>query len=211
MYIMGLSKGLGAVKLAIDEGILPNRRLAFVPTAAHTAKNPYWVEESRVQLTTLGLDLFELDIHQLTREESLQILDDVDGIYFAGGNTFFLLQELLAKDLVADLVGRVRSGFPYFGESAGAVLLCESIEPAIPLDDPSDAPKLTQYAGLGLTDFFILPHVDREKYRDLMAQFVVDNQASLQIVQIGDAQAVITRDGSSYEIVDSILVESASK
>jgi dipeptidase E len=207
MYIMGLSKGLSAVQCSIDEGVLPHKKLGFVPTAGETYASPYFVEESRIRLRALNLNLEEIDITHATREELIQKLEDVDGIYVAGGNAFFLLQQLQMKNLVQYLRERVQKGLPYFGESAGAVLLSGSIEPAKPIDDPLDAPSLKGYAGLDLIDFFILPHVDREKYRDVFEEFLRGNSDKLNIVQIRDGQAVITRDGDSYEVIASSIIK----
>lgn len=204
---MCLSKGLSAVKQAIDKGVLPNKLLGFVPTAGDTYENPYFVEESRTRLRSLGIKLVELDLASETSEELKQKLESVDGVYVAGGNTFFLLYHLQQKQLYKLIIERVKAGLPYFGESAGAVLLATSIEPAKPIDDPGDAPQLKSYEGLGLINFFPLPHVDKEKYKSVFDQFMNDNQDSLTIVRYRDDQAVLTRDGSNYEILPSSITE----
>jgi dipeptidase E len=203
MYIMGLSKGVGAVGLAIGEGLLPHRTLGFVPTAGETYANPYFVDESRRRIHIAGVKTVDLDVTRSSEEVLSEQLDSVDGIFVAGGNSFFLLQQLRAKDLLDKIVEKVRNGFPYFGESAGAVLLINSIEPAKPIDDPQDVPGLTDYTAMGLVDFFVLPHADREKYKPLFDDFRRENRGKLRIVEIRDDQAVLTRDGTSYEIIDS--------
>jgi len=207
MYIMCLSKGLSAIQNAIDEGILPNKTLGFIPTAGDAYKDPYFVEESRRRLKKHGLKLIELDVTNEAHEALVKKLDNVDGIYIAGGNTFYLLYQLLRKDLVAVLREKVKAGFPYFGESAGAVLLAGSIEPAKPIDNPEDVPGLNTYDGLGLVHFFPLPHVGKEKYKPLFDKFIEDNKGSLKIIQYTDEQAVLTRDGINYEVLPSSIEE----
>ena len=202
---MCLSKGLDAVKQSIAEGVLPNKKLGFVPTAGETYPNPYFVEESRQRLGELGITLVELDITNGSQEQLVQKLEGVDGIYIAGGNTFFLLQQLRKKQFGTQIANKVRGGMPYFGESAGAVLLCTSIEAAKSIDDPQDAPDIHTYESLGLIDFFPLPHVDREKYHDVFEAFVADNSDKLTIVKYRDDQAILTRDGSTYEILPSTI------
>lgn len=204
---MGLSKGLAAIQQTIDEGLLPNKRLGFIGTAGETYENPYFVEQSRIRLRALGLSLDELDITGSTRTGLVEKLEHVDGIFVAGGNVFYLLQQLQKKDLLTQLREKIQKGSPYFGESAGAVLLSDSIEPAAPIDDPEDAPGLAGYRGLGLINWFILPHVDREKYHDVFQQFLKQNQDSLKIVQIRDDQAVLSRNGTSYEILPSSIMK----
>lgn len=205
MYIMGLSKGLNAVQQTIDEGLLKNRTVGFVGTAGETSKNPYFVDESRQRLTLLGLTLVEIDISSMSSAEIKDALAKVDAIYVAGGNSFWLLQQMQKKGLVEYVAALIKSGLPYFGESAGAVLLSETIEPAKTIDEYEDAPKLKGYKGLGLIDFFILPHVDREKYFEVFKQFIDENIDSLKIVKIRDDQAVLTRDGVHYEFLPSTI------
>ncbi len=204
MYILCLSKGVEAIKRAVDEGQLPtNARLGFIPTAGDAYENPYFVQESRTRLEMLGFELVELD---LTNEASYRLsekLGSVDGVYVAGGNTFYLLDQLHKKQLYGPLINRVKSGLLYFGESAGAVLLCQSIEPAKAIDDPAKAPDLAGYSGLGLIDFFPLPHVDREKYKDAFDTFRQEYKSMIKIVECRDDQAILTRDGITYEILDS--------
>lgn len=200
---MCLSKGITAIQSSINEGLLPNKTLGFIPTAGETYENPYFVEESRTRLKKHGLTLIEVDITDESRSELVEKLGEVDGIYVAGGNTFFLLYQLLKKDLMSVIINKVTMGMPYFGESAGAVLLAESIEPAKPIDNPNDAPELKTYDGLALIDFFPLPHVGKEKYKALFDKFIDDNKDKLNIVQYTDEQAILTRDGKSYEILSS--------
>lgn len=204
---MCLSKGLTAIWQPIDEGLLPNRKIGFIPTAGETYENPYFVEESRQRLKLHGLELVEIDISNQERASLVQLLELVDGIYVAGGNTFWLLQQLTKKDLVDYIRQQVRAGKPYFGESAGAVLLAATIEPAAPIDDPQDATELTSYDGLGLIDFFPLPHVGKEKYKPLFDKLIEDYKDTVKIVQYTDEQAIVTMDGSDYEIMSSPIEE----
>jgi dipeptidase E len=200
---MCLSKGTTAVQSSLDEGLLPNKTLGFIPTAGETYENPYFVEESRERLKKRDLTLIELDVSNESHDELVEKLNAVDGIYVAGGNTFFLLYQLLKKDLVSVIIKKVKMGLPYFGESAGAVLLAKSIEPAKPIDDPDDVPGLEVYDGLALIDFFPLPHVGNEKYKALFDKFIENNKDKIKIIQYTDEQAILTRDGKNYEILQS--------
>ncbi|MDB1088884.1 Type 1 glutamine amidotransferase-like domain-containing protein [Streptomyces sp. ACA25] len=60
------------------------------------------------------------------------------------------------------VVERVRAGLPYIGASAGSIVTGPSIEPVSPMDDPAEAPDLTDRTGLGLglVDTVIIPHAD---------------------------------------------------
>ncbi len=206
MYIMCLSKGLEAVKAPLKDGALPNRTLGFIPNAGDTYENPYFVEESLQRLKGLGITLVEIDLASDDRQILLSKLDQVDGLYVAGGNTFYLLHLLYKNKLMGLIRTKVKEGMPYFGESAGAVLLAKSIEPVKTIDDPDDAPELESFEGLGLLEFFPLPHVGKEKYKAVFDKFIAENKDSINIVQYTDEQAIITNDGVKYEIVTSGIV-----
>ena len=205
--MMCLSKGLGAVQFAMDEGLLPRRKLAFIPTAGEVYENPYFVEESRQRLRLLGLELVEMNVSAESSIALKQLLDEVDGLYLSGGNSFYLLDQLKKKDLVAEIRSRVQAGMPYFGESAGAVVLSESIELLAPIDDPKLAPELTEPTALGLIDFLPLPHFDREKYQPLFTHFYEENRDKAKIIPFNDDQALLIRDGGEPEVLASALQE----
>ena len=101
MYIVCLSKGVEVIKESIIEGVLPNKKLGFIPTAGETYADPYFVEESLARLRGLGLELVEIDITNQDRDKLLNVLNSVDGIYVAGGNSFYLMQQLQKKQLVS--------------------------------------------------------------------------------------------------------------
>lgn len=200
---MCLSKGVEAIKESIAEGVLPNKKIGFIPTAGETYPNPYFVEESRVRLRALGLRLVEIDVTSKTHDELTKLLSSVDGIYVAGGNSFYLMQQLQKKQLVSVIRELVKGGTPYFGESAGAVVLYSTIEPIKVLDDPEDAPDLQGYEALNLVDFIPLPHIDREKYKAVMGKFLEDNKDTYKIVPFRDDQAILTRNGTDFEVLNS--------
>jgi dipeptidase E len=85
------------------------------------------------------------------------------------------------------------------------VLLAKSIEPAKSIDNPDNAPDLKMYDGLGLIDFIPLPHVDREKYKDVFANFIQDYKEIIKIIRIKNDQALLTRNGSTYQMFDSAI------
>ena len=202
---MCFSKGLSALQRALDDGALPNRKLGFIPTAGDTYKNPYFVEESRKRLKLHSITLIELDVVNESQEGLHSKLNSVDGIYVAGGNSFYLLYQLIQKDLYKQIIEKVKQGFPYFGESAGAVLLARTIEPAKSIDNPEDAPLLDSYDGLNLVDFFPLPHVGKEKYKSLFDKLIEDYKEKIKIVQYTDEQAILTKDGKSFELLPSAI------
>lgn len=191
------------MRLSISEGIVPNRSIGFIGTAGETYDDPYFVEDSRQRLRELGMNLVEIDVSNEPRETLVNIIDGIDALFVAGGNSFFLLHQLRNKKIDTYIARKVREGLPYFGESAGAIVLARSIEPATSIDNPEAAVDLKDYRGLQLLDFFSLPHAGREKYRVAFEQLIRDHEAAISIVQYRDDQAILTRDGVKYDILPS--------
>lgn len=207
MLCVCLSRGLRAISSILGQDGA-GKTIAFIPNAGDPYEDPYFVEESRKRIEVQGFNVINVDLKEVTGPADLtNRMRGCDAVFVAGGNTFWLLQMLRSKGLVTPLKQMVEAGLPYFGESAGAVILYSDIEPAAMIDDPAVAPDLDSTAGLSLVGFFTLPHVDREKYADLFDKFVQKNKADHSIVKIRDDQAIVTRDGSTYEIIDSPIDE----
>ncbi len=207
MYIMCLSKGLGAIKKWIDE-FKPKDPIAFIPNAGDTYADPYFIEDSRKRIGLLGLSIKSIDLRMIHSEESFeQSLNGCSGIFVAGGNSFNILNELYRSGAFNTLKEKVQNGMAYFGESAGAVILYDSIEPVGMIDDPNDVPDLKTAASLGIVDFITLPHINREKYADLFNSFYSQFSDKHRIIKIRDDQAILTRDGKTVEILVSEIAE----
>lgn len=207
MYIMCLSRGMNALAgWASEQDAQPT--LAFIPNAGDTYENPYFVKESKDRIELLGIKTQVIDLRKISNgEEFRSALTGCDGVFVAGGNTFKLLHELRRSGALPILKHEVESGFAYFGESAGAVVLYKDIQLAAMIDDPQDVPELTNTEGLALVDFMTLPHIDREKYAPLFDEFYSKFSKDHKIIKIRDDQAVLTRDGSSFEILESDIHE----
>lgn len=207
MYVMCLSRGLGAIKNWLDE-YKPNKPIAFIPNAGDTYENPYFIEESRKRIHLLGLSTKTIDLRTIHSSESFEeSIKGCSGIFVAGGNSYNLLNELYKSGSFLPLKLKIQNGFPYFGESAGAVILYNSIEPVAMIDDPQDVPNLISKDALGIVDFITLPHINREKYADLFNSFYDKFSEKHKIIKIRDDQALLTRDGTNVEILTSEIAE----
>lgn len=183
--------------------LFPNKprdktRVAFVPTAAYTYKDKWFVKEDRDKLEEMGFDIFDLDIKDKTKEELWEKLRNVDIIFVAGGNTFYLLEK--ARDSGFDeLVNRLVFGerVLYIGSSAGAVLACPDIKPIELLDDPSTTPNLKSTKGLNLVDFVVLPHYGDKKYEEKFKKIMDEYQDKYTLVKLTNEQAIIVEGNNS--------------
>ncbi len=123
-------------------------RIGFVPfalkdRAAYTAK-------ARERFAQAGGEVVEVTADSA----GAAVLDEVEGIFVGGGNTFRLLDTLDRAGLLEPLRRRALAGLPYLGASAGTNIAAPTIMTTndMPIVEPRS------FTGLGLVPFQINPH-----------------------------------------------------
>ncbi len=191
---------IAAETLEYLEEILPKKpkecKVIFIPTAADPYEDKSFVEKDRKKLVELGYNIEDFDIKNKDENKLLKKFNDIDAIFVAGGNSFYLLEKMQESGfdkIIKDLIGE---GMVYVGSSAGAVVVGPSIEPIKSLDDPSKALNLKSFTGLNLVDFVPLPHFDNEKYGPICKKAMEEYKDKFKILPIKDQQAAIVEDNS---------------
>ena len=82
----------------------------------------------------------------------------------------------------------------YIGESAGAVITCPDIGYCAGMDNPEKAPELTDYTGLGLVDFYIVPHIGNAEMGEAAEKAVAEYNSRLDLEVITDKQVIQVED-----------------
>ena len=143
---------------------LAKKKAIFIPTAGDPYNNRDFVEADRIALEKYGLDIVEMDVKNRSEEEIREAIDGADIVLVAGGNTFYLMEKL--KKSGADKVIKefIEKGGMYIGSSAGSIICCPTIDGAEEFDDPSLAPKLDNFDGMGIFKDVIIPHTQKKKY-----------------------------------------------
>ena len=124
------------------------RRVLFVPHAL--ADHDAYAGTARRRFEAMG---FALDsIHEA--EDPRRAVDQAEGVFIGGGNTFRLLHALYSLDLLEPLRRRAGEGMPYMGTSAGSNVACATIMTT------NDMPIIypPSFEALGLVPFNINPH-----------------------------------------------------
>jgi dipeptidase E len=199
MQVLLLSSGLGAV----PKYLAPGARIGFIATAAEPYENSTFNEENREDLRRLGFAIEEVDVSGEAPTSLQQTIADVDAIFMAGGNTFYLLQKLREKGVDRMVVDHVAKEKLYIGSSAGSVLVGPSIEPVRVFDDPDEAPDLVNFDGLGLVDYVVLPHYGNDADRPLYEEIERSYGNRLTFVKLRDDEAIFARSRIDREIIES--------
>ncbi len=61
-------------------------------------------------------------------DDPILAIEQAEGLYVGGGNTFLLTHKLHTKDLIDVVQKRVRDGLPYMGVSAGSNVACPTMQ-----------------------------------------------------------------------------------
>ena len=189
-------------KAIIKEYLKPNTNIGFIATASELETNREYMYQDREDLLKMSYYIIDIDISKESKQEIIKKFNDLDVIYVAGGNSFYLLQQLIVKDVLQELKEFANNKI-YIGSSAGACIACPSIEYAQKLDDKLQAKLLNTYESMNLIDFYILPHYkSKEKYTKL-ADEIEKEYSSYKFVKLLNNQAIIIKNVSDYKIVET--------
>jgi len=175
--------------------------VAFVPTAWDVYEDKYFVDKDRNKLIQLWFKVIDINITGKTQKILEKQFQNIDIIFVAGGNTFYLLEKTLASGFDKIIKKHVKDGKYYIGSSAGSILVGLSIEPFKFLDDQSKWSNLKSFDGLKLIDKIILPHYGKEKYKEKINQ-ILKNYSYLKdkIIKLTDDQALLV-DNENFKII----------
>lgn len=173
---------------------LKGKTVTFIPTASKVEKVIFYVNSGKKALQKLGLIIDELDISTASIDEINSKLRNNDFIYITGGNTFFLLQELKKTGADKIIIDEINKGKLYIGESAGAIVTSANVEYAKRMDDVKKAPNLTEFSGLNLVDFYVIPHYTNFPFEKTVEKIIEDYSSKLNLSPISNKDAILVVD-----------------
>ena len=163
------------------------RRVAFVPFAIHDTDA--YTAKVRERFAKMNLEVIQV--------RSVADLNDADGVFVGGGNTFRLLKALHEKDLVGAIRTRVRAGMPYCGSSAGSNVAGPTIKTTN--DMPIVYPPT--FNALALFPYQINPHyLDSDPSSTHMGE--TREQRIVEYLEENDTPVVAIREGCAIRVED---------
>lgn len=194
------SSGLEYIKTFAGKD--PRRvRVLFIPTAGNVNKDVWWIDKDRDVLGKMGFRITELDIAGKPPQKLEAALQNTDMVYVAGGNTFYLLQQLRDTGFDKLLTQYVEAGVLYAGASAGSLVAGLDIEPVATIDEPEKVQGLTSTKGLGWIQVVPIPHYDTARAKTI-GDITKKYQDTFAIVPLTDDEAIVA-EGDAWRIVES--------
>lgn len=107
---------------------------------------------AKAQETFAAMGITLTGVHEAN--DAVKAVNEAEAVFIGGGNTFLLLKQLYANNLVKPLQERVKNGMPYMGTSAGTNVAGRTI--GTTNDMPIVFPKT--FDALQLVPFNMNPH-----------------------------------------------------
>ena len=147
---------------------IENKKVAFIPTASLREGYTGYVGSARKLFKKLGAIVTEIDISTEAYSTIQSVFEDADVIYFTGGNSFFLMDQLRKTRTDGLLKKELANGKLMIGESADAIICAPSIQYIEQMDEKPEDYSQEDDAGLDLIDFYVLPHYLTAPFRETL-------------------------------------------
>ena len=178
---------------------IDNKKVAFIPTASLHEGYTGYVGSARKLFKKLGASVTEIDISTEAYSTIQSVFEEADVIYFTGGNSFFLMDQLRKTETDELLKKELANGKLMIGESAGAIICAPTIQYIEQMDEKPEDYSQEDNEGLDLIDFYVLPHYLTAPFKKITERIMAEF-SDLNICAINNHQAIIVNDEGSKVI-----------
>ncbi len=178
---------------------IDNKKVAFIPTASLHEGYTGYVGSARKLFKKLGASVTEIDISTEAYSTIQAVFEDADVIYFTGGNSFFLMDQLRKTETDELLKKELANGKLMIGELAGAIICAPTIQYIEQMDEKPEDYSQEDNEGLDLIDFYVLPHYLTAPFKKVTERIMAEF-SDLNICAINNHQAIIVNDEGSKVI-----------
>lgn len=185
------------------KNLIPNKKIGYIPNAldfsnADQERKEKHVENDVASLRELGLDVEVLDLRNYFNKQTelSDKLKELGAVFISGGNVFVLRQamKLSGFDSVIQEFFKNKRDFIYAGYSAAGCVLSPNLKAYDMVDDATDTPykelKDVIWEGLGLVDFYFMPHWDsnhpESEAVDKEIDFCKKNNMPYKTIRVGE-------------------------
>lgn len=191
LFLSSLFKDVFQIFIDFANENLVGKTVTFIPTAAIPDKLDFHIRYSKELLAKMGLIVYELEISTASHSDIVKKLENNEYIYVAGGNTFFLLQEMNRTGTGNLIKTQINTWKLFIGESAGAILVAPDIEYSKDTDNPIMAPNLKSYDALNIVDFYPVPHYNDASLKEAVDIVISKYGTKLPLVPFSNSQAIL--------------------
>lgn len=150
-------------------------KIGYITTASKVARDKNFFEKVKNFIKENHIIFEEIDIEGKSKHEMLNFFKNKNVIHAEGGNTFYLLKAIRESGFAEVLKELLNEGKIYIGTSAGAYIMCPSIEVANWNETGRDRFGLTDFSALNYVPFVLKVH-----YKDEMENLIKEKMKTLK-------------------------------
>src|SRR3989338_8130406 len=105
-------------------------KIGYVTTASKVTRDRTFFEKVENTISENGYSFEKFDIEDKSKDEMLNFFKNKNVIHVEGGNTFYLLKAIRESGFAEVLKELLNDGKIYIGTSAGAYIMCPTIDVA---------------------------------------------------------------------------------
>ena len=191
---------IGNETVRLKEMIPDNRRTAYIPNALDFSADVQRRSESNDkdmnELKSVGLEpeLFDLRRYFGKEDELASALKDFGVVWVRGGNAFVLMQAMKMSGFDTFLKTSNDREMLYGAYSAGVCVLAPTLHGIELMDDPLQKPYGnnvgTAWEGLGILDYYVVPHYcsahQESELAEKAVQYYIDNKLLFKALRDGE-------------------------
>jgi len=167
-------------------------RIGWITTASKGVEKLDYLERHKKAMRDEGYKFEEFDIEGKTENEILNFFADKNVIHIEGGNTFYLLKVIKEIGFEETLKKLLEKGLASAGSSAGAYIMCPTIEVSKFGRTADRSFGLTDLTALNYVPFYIKVHYTDEMEADVRAML---KQFKYPLRILRDGQGILCEDG----------------
>lgn len=169
----------------------PEIRIGYVTTASKGSRDKTFLEKVKNAMRKNNYLFEEIDIEGRNKKEIFNFFKDKNIIHIEGGNTFYLLKAIRETGFAEILEKLLNEGKIYIGTSAGAYIMCPTIEVANWNETGRDRFGLEDFSALNYVPFVLKVHY-KEEMGSIVKEKIKTLKYPLRILK--DGQGILIED-----------------
>ena len=150
-------------------------KIGYVITASKGSRDKTFLEKVKNSMIENRILFEEIDIEGKSKDEMFNFFKNKNVIHVEGGNTFYLLKAIRESGFAEVLKELLNEGKIYIGTSAGAYIMCPTIEVANWNETGRDRFGLTDFSSLNYVPFVLKVH-----YKDEAEKLIKEKMKTLK-------------------------------
>jgi len=166
-------------------------KIGYVTTASKVARDKSFFEKIKKAIKENGYYFEEIDIEGKNKEELKNFFKNKNIIHIEGGNTFYLLKAIRETGFSEILKELLNEGKIYIGTSAGAYIMCPTIEVANWDETGKNRFGVSDFSALNYVSFVLKTH-----YKNEMEKLVKNKMKNLKYPfrVLRDGQGILVKN-----------------